>query len=235
MKGPLRRLQSMALNLDRETQYVMHQVQASCAASGRRVLDVGCGFGRFLDQMRDAGLDATGVDINPQIVAANRKAGLRCLSADEFVASRDLYDVLLMAHVIEHFAPRELLQFMDSYLDRLRPGGRLIIATPLLSDYFYDDFDHIRPYQVAGIQMVFGEGTAQVQYYSRNKLALRDLWFRRSAARVSHSRARYLPGRWGLVIASLDLAAAAVFLLSGRRIGKANGWVGVFEKTGGSR
>lgn len=210
----------------------MRQVSAACAASGQRVLDVGCGFGRFLDQMQAAGLDATGVDVNPNIVAANRRAGLRCLEAREFAQSKDSYDVMLMAHVIEHFGPQELLRFLDDYLDRLKPGGRLIIATPLLSDYFYDDFDHIRPYQVAGIQMVFGEGAAQVQYYSRNKLVLRDLWFRRSPHRVTFSRARYLRTPWRFVLAGLDLAAAAAFLLSGRLIGKANGWVGVFEKTG---
>jgi hypothetical protein len=136
-----------------------------------------------------------------------------------------------MSHVIEHFGPAELLSFMDGYLDRLKPGGWLVIATPLMSDYFYDDFDHIRPYQPAGIQMVFGEGAPQVQYYSRNKLALRELWFRRSPKRISYARARYLPApsRWALL--ALDLVAAAAFLLSARLFGTINGWIGVFEKT----
>jgi hypothetical protein len=120
---------------------------------------------------------------------------------------------------------------MDVYLDRLKPGGRLVIATPLMSEYFYDDFDHIRPYQPVGIQMVFGERAAQVQYYSRNKLALRDLWFRRSPKRISHARARYLPTRTYWALFALDLLASAAFLLSGRLFGTTNGWVGVFEKT----
>jgi len=122
---------------------------------------------------------------------------------------------------------------MDGYLDRLKPGGRLVIATPLMSDYFYDDFDHIKPYQPAGIQMVFGEGAAQVQYYSRNKLALRELWFRRSPKRISYTRARYLPTRAHWVLLTLDLLAGAAFLLSARLFGTTNGWVGVFEKTRG--
>src|SRR6266513_3193273 len=142
----------------------MRLVAAACAASGRRVLDVGCGYGRLLALLQAAGLEPTGVDLNPEIVAANRKAGLSCISTDEFESSNDRYDVMLMAHVIEHFDPAGLLRFMDRYLDRLIPGGRLVIATPLMSDYFYDDFDHIRPYQPSGIQMVFGEGTPQVQY-----------------------------------------------------------------------
>jgi hypothetical protein len=140
--------------------------------------------------------------------------------------------VLIMSHVIEHFSPRVLLEFMDGYLDRLRTGGRLIIATPLLSDYFFDDFDHVRPYQPWGLVMVFSEGSAQVQYRSRNVLGLTDLWYRRNPHRISHARGRSLRSvsRYGLI--ALDAVAAAIFILSGRLIGKTDGWVGVFEKMG---
>jgi len=61
-----------------------------------------------------------------------------------------------MSHIIEHFAPHDLLPFIDSYLHRLQPGGRLIICTPLLTKNFYNDFDHVKPYQPVGIGMVFG-------------------------------------------------------------------------------
>jgi len=57
--------------------------------SGRRVLDVGCGYGRLLALLQAAGLEPTGVDLNPEIVAANRKAGLSCISTDEFESSND--------------------------------------------------------------------------------------------------------------------------------------------------
>jgi SAM-dependent methyltransferase len=231
MRAWLRSLQDKIQNLDGETQQLTRLVLAACAAAGGRVLDVGCGYGRLLSLLHAAGVEATGVEINPQIAATVRSAGLRCMTAEEFNASQEQYDVVLMSHVIEHFAPAELLSFMDAYLDRLKPGGRLVIATPLMSDYFYDDFDHIRPYQPAGIQMVFGEGAAQVQYYSRNKLALRDLWFRRSPKRISYARARYVPTRAYWILFALDLLASGAFLLSARLFGTTNGWVGVFEKT----
>ena len=229
--GVLRSLHEKIMSLDGETERVMALLASACAASGRRVLDVGCGYGRFLRIAHEAGFDATGVDKNPQIVIANRGAGLRCLSEAEFQTAKDQYDVVLMSHVIEHFAPRDLLGFMDGYLDRLRTGGRLVIATPLMSDYFYDDFDHVKPYQPAGILAVFGEGAAQVQYQARNKLALRELWYRRSPKRVSHARTRYLGGPGRRVLFALDLLAAAAYLASGRLFGTVNGWVGVFEKT----
>ncbi len=197
---------------------------------GGRVLDVGCGYGRMLRLMAAAGWDATGVEINPEIVEVNRKAGMRCWTTAEFGRSTELFDVILMSHVIEHFSPVDLLGFMDDYLDHLKPGGRLIVATPLLSEYFYDDFDHVKPYQPTGILMVFGDGAAQVQYYARNRLALRDIWFRRSPLRISHSRSRYIRSPWRFIVVASDFIAAFAYLISARVIGRTNGWVGVFEK-----
>jgi hypothetical protein len=45
---------------------------------------------------------------------------------------------------------------MVYYLDRINPGRHLIIATPIMMKYPYQDFDHIRPYDLLGIEMVFG-------------------------------------------------------------------------------
>jgi hypothetical protein len=136
-----------------------------------------------------------------------------------------------MSHFIEHFTPRELLAVMDDYLDRLRVGGRLVIATPLMSDYFYDDFDHVKPYQPAGIREVFEDDGAQVQYRSRNRLALRELWYRRSPKRISHARARHLGGAANRLLFALDVLASIAYLATGRLFGTVNGWVGVYEKT----
>jgi SAM-dependent methyltransferase len=231
----LRNLIDKCVQIDGEPQKIMRFVTAAAQICGPRVLDAGCGYGRYLKLIIGAGLNATGVEINPEIAAANRAAGLSCVTADEFEKTNEKYDMILMAHIIEHFAPKDLVHFMDTYLDHLKPGGRLIVATPLGSDYFYDDFDHIKPYQPIGLIMVFGESAAQVQYYARNQLALRDIWFRRSPLRISHARGRYLrtPGRF--LLAALDLIAAAAYLLSGGLIGTTNGWVGVFEKTGEDR
>ena len=227
----LRSLHENAMSVDRESEQVMSLIAAAGATSGKRVLDVGCGYGRFLKRLQAEGLDVTGVEVNPDIVAANRSQGLRCLTADEFKASQDKYDVILMSHFIEHFAPESLLAVMDGYLDRLKKGGRLVIATPLMSDYFYDDFDHVKPYQPAGIRLVFETRDSQVQYRARNRLAMRDLWFRRAPLRISHARGRHVPGLQSRLLVVLDLLAAALFLLSFRRIGRIDGWVGVYEKT----
>jgi len=196
----------------------------------RRILDVGCGYGRYLRDLNARGYEVTGVDTNPELVKANQKAGLHCLTADEFARTHDSYDAVLMSHVIEHFPPNDLVPFLDSYLDRLKVGGQLIIATPLLTPYFYDDFDHVKPYHPIGILMVFGTEQAQVQYYSRNKLTLEDIWIRRSPLRPPHTRGRYLHSIKARPRQVLEFLSALLFRASGGIIGESDGWVGLFKK-----
>jgi SAM-dependent methyltransferase len=198
-----------------------------------RVLDVGCGYGRNLRNLMGAGYQALGVDVNPDIVAANQQNGLNCVTASAFMADERMFDVLVMSHVIEHFPPLELKDFMDSYLGHLKVGGHLIIATPLLSKFFYEDFDHVKPYHPDGISMVFGEDqSAQTQYYSKHKLALRDIWFRKSYFKMKFSRLRYSQSSLAVHgLQALDFFSALVWMMSGTRVGFLSGWLGVFERT----
>jgi SAM-dependent methyltransferase len=232
MLEPLRRLYSRTVTLDYEARKVLEFT--SCVCAGRvqecKVLEVGCGRGRYLRMLSGIGFDVTGVDANPELVRANRDAGLHCLTTDEFARSAENYDVVLMSHIIEHFTPQALVPFMDRYLDRLKPGGWLVIATPLWTRFFYDDFDHVKPYNPIGFLMVFGEDRAQVQYYARNKLRLEDIWIRRGHWRFAHRRSRYLRSTVWRLLQLLEFGSAIAFRLSAGVIGQANGWVGLFQK-----
>jgi SAM-dependent methyltransferase len=195
-----------------------------------RVIDIGCGYGRYLSLLKTRGFDVTGVDINPELVAACRKSGFACFSPAEFAVRDEAYDAMLMTHVIEHFSPSDLLPFIDGYLDRLRVGGHLVIATPLMSNNFYDDFDHVRPYQPLGLLMVFGRGAAQVQYYARNCLELRDIRFRRGPWRLNYSPLRFATDRRRYLMQAIDLACVLLFHVSFGLLGRTDGWVGLFRK-----
>jgi SAM-dependent methyltransferase len=198
----------------------------------RRILDIGCGYGRNLTRLIAAGHDVLGVEINADIVKANVASGLPCVTPEEYEKDAAVYDVMLMSHFIEHFTPTDLHRVIDRYLDRLKVGGELVIATPLMSNNFYDDFDHVRPYQPLGLQMVFGGTGAQVQYYARNRLALRDVWFRRSPWRMNHCRARHVFGPTTRALQILDLLSVLVFRLTFGFLGRTDGWVGRFQKLG---
>ena len=202
------------------------------AAYDAKVLDVGCGFGRILDCLLSGGYrNIKGVEINPETVRANQLRGLDCVTVDEFNRTEDKFDVILMSQIIEHFLPEALRDFIDAYLDRLVPGGILVIATPLLTEYFYDDFDHIKPYSPTSILQVFGERKAQIQYYSRNKVRLNDLIYRRSHFRPSFFRGIYLKGLPYYLLKGVTFLSAIAYHLSFGFIGKKDGWIGVFQKT----
>jgi 2-polyprenyl-3-methyl-5-hydroxy-6-metoxy-1,4-benzoquinol methylase len=196
-----------------------------------RILDVGCGYGRNLEVLRRAGYQrVTGIEINLDIVEANKKRGLACISVDELNFEVDKFDLILMSHVIEHFSPPDLKAFIDGYLECLLPDGYLIVATPLMSSYFYDDFDHVKPYHPMGILQVFGTNKSQIQYYSKNKLILEDLWFRKSHYHLSYFKGNYIKGPQTRMIQIATFLSAFLFFVSGGIIGKKDGWIGVFQK-----
>jgi SAM-dependent methyltransferase len=218
------------INSDGESEKLLQMINKYAQVESK-ILDVGCGYGRNLELLLNAGYkNSLGVEINVEIVKHNMAHNLSCVTVEDFNQTLDKYDIILMSHVIEHFSPSDLKNFMDSYLDRLIPGGHLVIATPLLSDYFYDDFDHIKPYQPAGILAVFGEGKAQVQYYSRNKLELKDLWFRKSPYRLSFTKGLYLKTRFRRMHQIHSFISALIFHVTNKFLGKKDGWVGIFEK-----
>lgn len=193
-----------------------------------KILDVGCGYGRNIKLLSGLGYNILGVEANEAIVEANSKSNIKCLTVAEFSKTSELYDVVLMSHVIEHFPPDKLLPFMESYLDRLKPGGFLVIITPLNSPYFYDDFDHVRPYSPIGITMVFGGNNAQVQYYGNQRMDLIDLWFRRSPFRIVNFKGRFLGGQYHLHL--YNIICVVLFRLSFHLIGRCDGWMGLFKK-----
>jgi hypothetical protein len=82
--------------------------------------------------------------------------------------------------------------------------------------------------------MVFGEGQAQVQYYSRNKLRLEDVWIRRGHWRFAHKRARYITSSLTRLMQVAEFASALAFRFSAGLVGQADGWVGMFQKVGPS-
>jgi len=230
MKQALARAYLGLIMVDNETPQVLDLIAKALDGAKGPVLDVGCGYGRYLRPLGERGIEAIGVDVNPEIVRENRSAGLNSMLPEEFQVSPKRVRVMLMSHVIEHFAPRELLEFLDRWLDHLEDGGELVIATPVMSAHFYDDFDHVKPYYPEGLKMVFSGNGAQVQYSSRHRLALVEVVFRRSPWRATLSQAihRGGPAAWPIHLA--NVLAALAFHLSFGLIGRKTGWSGRFRK-----
>jgi 2-polyprenyl-3-methyl-5-hydroxy-6-metoxy-1,4-benzoquinol methylase len=95
-----------------------------------RLLDLGCGSGHLLGSMRALGWLAEGVDIDPVAARAARRKGfqVRVGSLFEQKFSAATFDAVVMSHVIEHV--HQPLQLIEEVRRILKPGRRLVIATP---------------------------------------------------------------------------------------------------------
>ena len=97
---------------------------------GGRVVDVGCGGGWMLAQLRDLGWQVEGVDFDPQAaaVAAARGLTVHVGSLGQQRYPEAAFDAVTMSHVLEHVPnPAGLLVECRRVL---KPEGRIVVVTP---------------------------------------------------------------------------------------------------------
>jgi SAM-dependent methyltransferase len=118
------------------------------------VLDVGCGRGELLTLLRDAGIDARGIDADSDMVAYARGEGLDVEQADVLAYLDALEDGTLggifAGQVVEHLPPPALLRFLQLSRQKLRLGGVLIAETinplsPIALRHYFADLTHSQP------------------------------------------------------------------------------------------
>ena len=124
-------------------------------AGRREVLDIGCGRGEFLTQMRESGVNARGIDLSEEAVALCRSKGLQAEQADLFEYLPSLADSsmdgIFCAQVVEHLPPERLPQMIRLCAEKLERGGVLALETPnpeclaIFATHFYLDPTHTRP------------------------------------------------------------------------------------------
>lgn len=105
------------------------------------VLDVGCGVGRNLLHL--GGTSAgVGVDHNPAAVEIARRRGVMAYPASTFRSAPQAraggFDAMLLSHVAEHMRESEVAELILSYLDLVRPGGKIVVITPQEAGYRSD-------------------------------------------------------------------------------------------------
>ena len=110
-------------------------VQAAGAGTAERpVLDLGCGRGEWLEVLREANLQASGVDTNPVLIEQCRARGLEVEYGDALRHLRTLRDASVGAitavHLLEHLPFATLIALIDQTVRVLAPGGVAIFETP---------------------------------------------------------------------------------------------------------
>src|SRR5438876_44069 len=118
------------------------------------VLDIGCGRGELLGLLREAGVEARGIDADADMVAYARGDGLAVEQADlteylEGVSAGSL-GAIFMGQVVEHLPAPTLVQALRLGAAKLRPGGVLIAETinplsPIALRNYFADLTHAQP------------------------------------------------------------------------------------------
>jgi SAM-dependent methyltransferase len=95
------------------------------------VLDIGCGPGVLINQMRSRGWRVRGTERSPSAAQQARDVfhlDVSAVDVDDLVAEGTTYDAVVLWHVAEHLrTPHETVRGIARLL---RPGGVLLIAVP---------------------------------------------------------------------------------------------------------
>lgn len=107
------------------------------AANGRRLLDIGCSSGLFLDEARTAGFEVAGAELSADTAAfARGHFGIEVHQGDWRDAGHadGSFDVITLFDVIEHVP--DPLGELRAIRRLLRPGGLLLQSTPNIDGLF---------------------------------------------------------------------------------------------------
>jgi SAM-dependent methyltransferase len=128
----------------------------------QRILDLGCGAGSLRAQL--AGLNVTGVDVDPKELARNTDLSGVCAESHRLPFASGSFDLVISHHSLEHFpdavgAIREIRRV-------LKPQGRLFVSVPdgwSFSDRLYQLLlcggGHVQRFSFEGVVGAIESGT----------------------------------------------------------------------------
>ena len=129
------------------------EIASHGSLDGKRVLDVGCGWGVLLKRFQKLGASVTGIDLDPQAARfARERLGLpavRVGTLEQMPAERS-FDIICMCDFIEH--PLSPMKELEQAISLVAPGGILAVWTPNASFScngedsipFRVDFEHMQ-------------------------------------------------------------------------------------------
>lgn len=99
---------------------------------GKRVLDIGCGGGRWSERLADKGAEVVGIDIGKEIIERNKEVlGNRCsymvMSADDLDFPDETFDLAVSVTVLQHM-PYPVQEKAIREISRVvKPKGKVLI------------------------------------------------------------------------------------------------------------
>lgn len=144
---------------------------------GKKVVDLGCGRGEFLDLLKSKWIDAEGIDINEQMVSICKDKGLSCRKGDILeqlieYANGSLGGIF-SSQVIEHLPPPYLKRLLELAFEKLEPSAPVVLETInptsvfALVQIYHLDISHKQPIHPQALKYMLessGFEDVQIQY-----------------------------------------------------------------------
>ena len=110
---------------------------------GDKVLDIGCGIGKFLLKAKEKAGEVAGLELNEKAVEIATQQGLRVLNQRieaHAENKKGYYDMVCMFQVLEHIY--DVKTFLENAGEVLKKGGKLVIGVPNNEPWFqgYDKY-----------------------------------------------------------------------------------------------
>jgi 2-polyprenyl-3-methyl-5-hydroxy-6-metoxy-1,4-benzoquinol methylase len=124
------------------------------------LLDVGCGDGRFLQELDSSFADKLlcGIDTSERAITLaktlNPGTDYQCLDIRALPVDSP-WDVVTLLEVLEHVPPGELPEFLGEVAARVKPGGVLLVTVPHLNERRPEK--HYQHFEESGIRALLAE------------------------------------------------------------------------------
>lgn len=155
-----------------EAEHLARYLWAAQLASGRRVLDAGCGTAYGSRLLAEAGAsEVVGVDLAEPVLDAVREqmpSGVTLERADlrELPFPAGGFDLVVCFEVIEHLA--DPFPVLDELVRMLGAGGVLLISSPNRDVYPQDNPHHLHEFESSELESTLRERLAHVQLVRQN-------------------------------------------------------------------
>ncbi|MGN1045153.1 MAG: class I SAM-dependent methyltransferase [Candidatus Methanomethylophilaceae archaeon] len=135
---------------------------------GSRVLEVGCGNGKTLAALKEAGFSAVGVDFSQEAVGACRRlfpdTDVVCGVLLSLPFGDGSFDCVILFHVLENIAAEDMDTAVSEIRRVLRPGGKAYVRT-----FASGDMRSEKGERISDDTVIRGNGI-RYRYYSEDSL-----------------------------------------------------------------
>jgi SAM-dependent methyltransferase len=188
-------------------------------------LEVGSGLCRFILNVREryAKINVKCLELNKDLVELGRGYNLDVIEGNvvKMDFADDKFDIIHCSHVIEHLDYTAVTKSLDELLRILKPGGYLIIRSPLHYPGFYFDIDHIRPYPPESILNYFNN--AQQQKVGSFSISEIKRWYRKEAVVLFNTNS--------IIAKTINFLFKTSWLIVNFPKSKVNGYIMILKKS----